>query len=102
MAYPNGFGDADLGTFFGEFSVPVTHGTTTTVGVLDESTEDHQFPSQRSEVTTGESSMLVQRHAFTVLPKRNDPITVDGGNYYVNRTSIEADGRTMRIWMRKA
>jgi hypothetical protein len=104
VAYPNDFGDGDLDTFFDDFGVEIVFGgvTPNPKGILDQSTEDHTFPSQRSEVTVSVASVLILRHKFPVPPKRNDPITVDGVARYVNYTNIEADGRTMRVWLRDA
>jgi len=120
MPIPNGFGDEDITTFFEDFGVPVYHTGCPggyvlpgyadpgvfldgTVGILDMATEDHDFPSQRSEVRVGISSVLLIVAAFTIaLPKKNDPINVDGTNYFVNSAHLEGDGRTIRCSLRKA
>jgi hypothetical protein len=101
MSYPNGFGDADLDTFFADFSVVVAwpaQGITGT-GIYDTQTETHDFATQRSEVQVGVLSLLVKTGMFPGL-KKNDPLMVDGVLHYVSKVDLEADGRTSRIALR--
>ncbi len=101
MAYPNGFGDNDLDTFFEDFAIVVTVPSRgiTAKAILDAATESHSFPSQRSEVVVGVVSMLVKTSEFATL-KKNDPLTADGISYLVSQIDHEADGRTSRIHLR--
>ena len=101
MAYPNGFGDSDLDTFVEDFAIVVTvpSRSITAKGILDSSTETHDFASQRSEVTDGVVSMLVKTSEFSTL-KKNDALTADGVSYFVSQIDHEADGRTTRIHLR--
>ena len=101
MAFPKNFGDDDLGTFFEDFQVAVIWPSKaiTGAGILDVATETHDFTSQRSEVTVGVISVLLQTNQFPGL-KKNDSITVDGTVYYISQIDKEADGRTSRAHLR--
>lgn len=101
MAYPNGFGDSDLDTFFEDFAIVVTVPSRgiTAKAILDSSTETHDFNSQRSEVVVSVVSMLVKASEFATL-KKNDPLVADGVSYFVSEINREADGRTMRVHLR--
>lgn len=101
MAFPNGFGDADLGTFFADFqvSIDVPAKSIFATGILDSSTESHDFASQRSEVQVGVVSALVKTSDFSTA-KKNDLVVADGVSYYISQIDKEADGRTSRIHLR--
>jgi hypothetical protein len=109
MAYPNNFGDDDLGTFFEDFGVAVSWShtvglvttTITATGILDAATESHDFSSQRSEVQVGVVSVLLRTELFPGM-RKNEPLTVDGVNYYVSQFDKEADGRLSRAHLRYA
>lgn len=110
MPIGSGFGDDDIDTFFVDFGVPLTEaGTnigpdgTPKLCVFDTETDTHQFPTEKSEILAGTSSALVRAKDFigNVYPKRNAVVTVDGLEYIVNYTKIEADGRTGRLFVRK-
>lgn len=102
MAYPNGFGDNDLDTFFEDFGVIVLWPSKSIsgVGILDQSTESHDFSSQRSEVQVSVTSILLQTQKFPGL-KKNDTLVVDGASFYVSQYDKEADGRTSRAQLRE-
>lgn len=101
MSYPNGFGDADLDTFFADFAVVVAWPAKGIVGsgIFDNQTETHDFASQRSEVQVGVLSLLVKSGTFPCL-KKNDTLLVDGVAHFVSKIDLEADGRTSRIALR--
>ena len=101
MAFPNGFGDSDLGTFFEDFQVAIDIPAKSifAFGILDSSTEAHDFPSQRSEVTVGVISALVKTSDF-LSAKKNDLVIADGVSYYISQIDKEADGRTSRLHLR--
>lgn len=101
MAYPSGFGDDDLDTFFADFSVVVAWParSLTGTGIYDTQTETHDFASQRSEVQVGVLSLLVKTGMFPGL-KKNDILVVDEVAHYVSKVDMEADGRTSRIALR--
>lgn len=101
MAFPNGFGDTDLNTFFEDFEVPISIPSKSifSSGILDSSTEAHDFQSQRSEVQVGVVSALVVTSEFTAA-KKNDVVIADGVSYYISQIDKEADGRTSRIHLR--
>jgi len=101
VPFPGGFGDDDLGTFFADFGVTVLWPSKqiTDMGILDVSTESHDFASQRSEVQVGVISVLLQTHKFPGL-KKNDTLIVDGTSYFVSQYDKEADGRGSRAHLR--
>jgi len=101
MAFPGGFGDEDLGTFFEDFEVVVLWPSKaiTGSGILDVSTETHDFNSQRSEVMVGITSLLFRSDIFPGL-KKNDQLIVDGIPHFVSQVDKEADGRTSRAHLR--
>ena len=101
MAFPNGFGDNDLDTFFDDFGVVVLWPSKaiTDVGILDQSTESHDFASQRSEVQVGVVSVLLKTNKFPGL-KKNDTLIIDGTSYFVSQYDKEADGRNSRAHLR--
>lgn len=107
MTYPTGFGDTDLETFFADFSVAVYTATSVLVGnvIMDEATEAHDFKSQHSEVQVGLRSFLIISHLLTDNGLTvNERIQLDtlGSWFRISKIDKEADGRTSRVFIRKA
>lgn len=97
------YGDEDLGTFFAEMAIEVVWPDTGLrgPGILDEGGEQHDFPSQRSEVIVIEPSVLVMTKDFPGL-RKNDLIVVEEASRRVSKAIPEGDGRTTRIYFREA
>lgn len=95
------FGDDDLDTFFDEMAVDV-HWPDAGLrgrGIVDEGGDQHDFPSQRSEVIVSEPSVLVLTRDFPGI-RKNTTIIVDGEEVIVSKATLEGDGRTTRISFR--
>jgi len=87
------FGDSDLGAFFGDMGVTVTHNGYTTTGFLDanDQVDGQAFPGAHVRVENRQTVVTVPTSGIPVTV-RDGPVTVDGVVMSLRDVMQEKDG----------